>query len=87
MRMLFVTMGYTCRADFPKTGGASIRDMASEISSNVGEKLGVHMNSDSAINSKADEAMSRAADKAADAASSVVDKAKEAVTGSSDRST
>jgi len=75
-----------CSADLPKTGGASIREMASEIGSNLGDKLGVHMNSDSAINSKADEAMSRAADKAADTASSVVEKAREAVSGSKDRS-
>jgi hypothetical protein len=75
----------SCSADFPETGGASIREMASEIGHNIGEKLGVHQNSDSAINSKADEAMSSAADKVADSASSVVEKAREAVTGSKDR--
>lgn len=76
----------SCRPDFPETGGASIREMASEIGHNIGEKLGVHQNSASAINTKADEAMSNAADKVADTASSVVDKAREAVTGSKDRS-
>lgn len=74
-------------ADFPETGGASIREMASEIGHNIGEKLGVHQDSKSAINSKADEAMSSAADKVADSASSVVEKAREAVTGSKDRAT
>jgi hypothetical protein len=29
-----------CSADFPKTGGASLREMASEIGDNVSESLG-----------------------------------------------
>lgn len=73
------------RPDFPETGGASIREMASEIGHNIGEKLGMHQDQDSALNSKADEAMSRAADKVADSASSVVDKARQAMGGGSSR--
>lgn len=59
--------------------------MASEIGHNIGESLGVHQNKDSALNSKADEAMSRAADKVVDSASSVVDKAKQAMGGGGSR--
>lgn len=73
---------HLCSADFPETGGASIREMASEIGHNIDEKLGVHQNSESAINTKADEALDRASGKVANAATRVVDKAKEAVTGS-----
>jgi hypothetical protein len=29
-----------CSADFPKTGGASLREMASEIGDNISESLG-----------------------------------------------
>lgn len=60
--------------------------MASEIGHNIGESLGVHQDQDTgAVNSKADEAMCRAADKVADNASSVVDKAREAVRGDGSR--
>jgi hypothetical protein len=56
--------------------------MASEIGHNIGEKLGVHQNSDTSINTKADEALEHASQKVANAATRVVDRAKEAVTGS-----
>lgn len=71
-----------CSADFPETGGASIREMASEIGHNIGERLGVHQKSDTAVNTKVDEALDRVSGKVANAATAAVDKAKEAVTGS-----
>ncbi len=72
---------HACSADFPETGGASIREMASEIGHNIGEKLGVHQNSETSVNSKADETLDRVSGKVANAATAAVDKAKEAVTG------
>lgn len=71
-----------CSCDFPKTGGASLREMASEIGENIGDKLGVHKestNEQTTVTSKAEQA----AEGVADAAHSTFQQAKETITGNS----
>lgn len=70
---------HACSYDFPNTGGASVRDMASEIGDNVAGLLGMDRRADG-VAGTADKVAGKIVDganKAADTAKSALDSAKD----------